>query len=963
MKKAITLLSFFLMLTMLTAQDHIITLSGTSFSPNSLTINVGETVQWNNTGGTHNVNGSIATYSNNPEGFMSGSAAPAPWMFSHTFNTPGVYQYRCDPHFSLGMMGTITVVGAAAGDVVISEINYNNPGTDNYEFIEFYNKGAAAVQLEGWTISSAINYTFPAYTLDPGAFVVVSNNTTLFEAAFGFAPLGWNASSNALNNVGENIVLSDASGMVVDSVHYLATAPWPTTPNGAGPSLVLCDLNSDNDLASNWAAAVTPTGAFVGVGEIRATPGAALPCPAGPQVGYVTSNVNVLENSGDVFVNVFIANGNASPTTVILNADLASTATGDVDYSAALPITLIFPGGVVADTQTVTITVNDDAVIEGDEVLLLDMSSPTLGATVTSSAFHLNIGDDDAPLSGALVITGVFDTQVESGGTWAKGCELKALSDIPDLSIYSVGFANNGGGTDGEEAILPAISLTAGECVWVANDSALFHNFFGFPPTLADSDAGINGDDAIELFENGQVIDVFGDITYPSGSMLAWNYQDGWAYRKDGTGPDGTIFTLNNWIYSGTDVFDLQTSNATAAVPFPVCDYSPVAPMTAELVDDDFVVQSGVAASLDVLANDILPAPITSLTIVSPPAHGTANINGLVNISYTSTGGYCGSDSFTYEVCDAGGCDQATVNITVECYPLLNIGDVTTVTNGQPDSVGITCELHGIVYGIDFQGVNGSGVPQDAVQFYLNDGTGSISVFSAQSFGYTVQEGDEVAVRGTIMNFNCLTQIGDVDTLFKISSNNALLPPAITTFLNESLESDLVEFTNMILVDPSTWIPTGTGFNVMIKSTINQGASPISMRIDNDCELFNMPAPVGAFHAIGLGSQFVSGGAGGCVDGYQFLPRYAADIILLNGTKESQLEGKISFYPNPVNDELFLKTDIIIDDVIMSNALGQQVLQVKRPGNRIDVGELQAGLYLISFRSGSEVLTSKFIKQ
>ena len=48
-----------------------------------------------------------------------------------------------------------------------------------------------------------------------------------------------------------------------------------------------------------------------------------------------------------------------------------------------------------------------------------------------------------------MVITGVVDGPL-SGGT-PKAVELCVLNDIPDLSIYGVGSANNGGGSDGEE--------------------------------------------------------------------------------------------------------------------------------------------------------------------------------------------------------------------------------------------------------------------------------------------------------------------------------------------------------------------------------------------------------------------------------------------------------------------------------------------------------------------------------
>lgn len=866
----------------------------------------------------------------------------------------------------------LTVAGIFASgfsqNVLITEINYNNPGTDDYEFIEFYNKGTAAVQLEGWTISNAINFTFPSYSLDPGAYVVVAIDAPAFLAAFGVTALDWDQTGgNVLNNTSENIVLSNAAGMVVDSVHYADVAPWPSGssgPDGFGPSLVLCDYDANNDLGENWAAASTPTGFTVNNIEILANPGAASNCATGPVISFQFSNINIQENAGDVFVNITLTNGNANPTSVTISADAASTATAPGDYTTSLPVMVTFPGGMMSATQTVTISVVDDSEIEQTESLILKLSAPTNGATIVNASFTLNITDNDTPSAGSLLISGVFDAQPGAAG--AKGVELKALQAIPDLSIYGIGSASNGGGTDGQEITLPAGTLAAGECIYIAADSALFAAYFGINSIANGAGASINGDDAIELFENGVVIDVFGDISYTAGSgpTLPWNYLDGWAYRKDGTGPDGSLFNLNNWTIAA-NALNGGTNNTSAPNPFPVCDYSTVAPMTAELTDDIFTVPFGVATNLNVLTNDVLPVAITSMTVVSGPSNGTAMVNGLIDITYTPSNGYCGPDAFTYEVCDAGGCDQATVTITVECpvlYPAYNLGTVTTVTNGVPDSLGITAELQGTVYGIDYQGVNAGGTPLPAVQFYINDGTGSISVFGSQNFGYVVKEGDKVKVRGEIGNFNCLTQVSNLDTIIFVSANNPLLPPSITTFLNESFESELVQFTNMAMVNPADWNPGGTGFNVRIKNVINPTADTIIMRIDNDCALFNMPAPIGTFHAIGIGGQFVSGGAA-CVGGYQFLPRFASDIISLNSADEPFLADKISFYPNPVSDQLFIKSDIIIDDVIVANAIGQQVLRTKSPGERLDVSQLEAGLYLISFHAGGEVWTSKFVKQ
>ena len=178
-----------------------------------------------------------------------------------------------------------------------------------------------------------------------------------------------------------------------------------------------------------------------------------------------------------------------------------------------------------------------------------------------------------------LVITGVVDGPL-TGGT-PKAVEVYVLADIADLSLYAIGSANNGGGTNGPEAILSG-SATAGDFLYLASTSEDFEAFFGFAPDFVDGAASINGDDAIELFYDGDgygtgdpetVVDTFGDINV-DGNGEPWEYLDGWAYRIDGTGPDGTTFVLDNWTFSGIDALDGETTNADAATPFPIGSYT-----------------------------------------------------------------------------------------------------------------------------------------------------------------------------------------------------------------------------------------------------------------------------------------------------------------------------------------------------------------------------------------------------
>lgn len=169
-----------------------------------------------------------------------------------------------------------------------------------------------------------------------------------------------------------------------------------------------------------------------------------------------------------------------------------------------------------------------------------------------------------------LIVTGVFDGPL-TGGT-PKAVEVYVVDDIADLSIYGFGSANNGGGSDGEEFTFPADAVVAGQYFYIATTTVEFNTFFGFDPDYVTDAAGINGDDAVEIFMNGTAVDVFGDINV-DGTGEPWEYMDGWAYRMDGTGPS-TTFTVSEWIYSGINALDGEATNASAATPWPLGTYS-----------------------------------------------------------------------------------------------------------------------------------------------------------------------------------------------------------------------------------------------------------------------------------------------------------------------------------------------------------------------------------------------------
>jgi len=158
-------------------------------------------------------------------------------------------------------------------DLIINEINYNNAGTDTYEFVELYNKRNTPVDVSAFGFGdnlANIGYRFPDGTMVPAlGYIVLTMDVAGFEAEFGVGtanPL-LDYGTFGLNNDGGDFIHwihvnnIDYNGTNVrsDLVNYLDTDPWPTAPDGGGPSLELRSPALDNSLAASWKASSVTT--------------------------------------------------------------------------------------------------------------------------------------------------------------------------------------------------------------------------------------------------------------------------------------------------------------------------------------------------------------------------------------------------------------------------------------------------------------------------------------------------------------------------------------------------------------------------------------------------------------------------------------------------------------------------------------------------------------------------------
>ena len=143
--------------------------------------------------------------------------------------------------------------------LVINRIMYHPestvyyPESDKQEFIGIFNNGDQPVDLTGIYFSgTGLVYQFPVNSvIGPDTSLYLGSNTEVFRTKYGFEPFG--EFTRHLSNNGQNIVLADGFGNVIDSVHYSNMVPWPDA-DGNGYYLQLPDPFLDNALPINWKA-------------------------------------------------------------------------------------------------------------------------------------------------------------------------------------------------------------------------------------------------------------------------------------------------------------------------------------------------------------------------------------------------------------------------------------------------------------------------------------------------------------------------------------------------------------------------------------------------------------------------------------------------------------------------------------------------------------------------------------
>ncbi len=430
---------------------------------------------------------------------------------------------------SCGVNGTPGAVNSTAPcsslELVITEIHYN-PADDlgfvdtAYEFVEIYNAGATAIDLENFSLTGS-NFTFPAATIAPGEYIVLAVDPASYSGN-GYQVLG--PLTGSLSNSGESVALFDAGGTLVDEVVYSDVAPWPSLADGNGVSIELVDPSLDNSDPANWQASCAVNG----------TPGAAasiLPCPVlSTNIFAIQSDVDA--NGGSNLAGQFVSISGVV-TGVYTTAGLFAMQDGTGAFSG--------------------IWVSGAGAAQGDNVTVEGWLSELNGlTTVVADDVTVNSSSNTLPAAEVLTTAAVNDEQWEGVLVRSTGVIVNG-----DLGFGEFSFDDGSGLTKADDLAYNATPLNAGDSYRVTGP--LYFSFAEFkfaPRDMNDVEKLGCTDNTASNYDPAAVIDD-GTCAAPAATCATEDFTNmppnNSSYTsRTWTGTDGVIWTAEGARTDGT---------------------------------------------------------------------------------------------------------------------------------------------------------------------------------------------------------------------------------------------------------------------------------------------------------------------------------------------------------------------------------------------------------------------------
>ncbi|ABC82832.1 Ig-like domain-containing protein [Anaeromyxobacter dehalogenans] len=490
--------------------------------------------------------------------------------------------------------------------------------------------------------------------VDDGPPTAAGEAVTLAEG--GVVVIGVLANDTVVDGVSALEVIAGPTGgtAVVNADHTITYTPAPAF-NGAD-AFTYQVTDGDGQTASatvNITVTAVDSGAPAAVADSASTPeGTAVVVP-------VLANDTVLDRPATVTVLAAPAHGSA-----VANADGTVTYTPAAGWNGTDAFTYQVAdadGQIASATVNVTVTPVDS----GTPAAVADAATTPEGSAI-AVAVLANDTVQDPPATVTLLSAPAHGSAVANADGTVTYTPAAGWNGS-DVFTYQVADL------DGQTASA-TVSITV-----TAVDS-------GAPVAAADGATTAEGTAVVvAVLANDTVQDLPATVTVLSAP----------AHGTAVANADGTVTYTPPAGWNGADAFayqvadlDGQTASATVNVTVtPVDSGAPVA------VADSVTTGEGIATLVAVLANDTVLDPPATVTVLAPPAHGTAIVNADGTITYTPAAGWNGADAFTYQVADLDG-QAATASVTVSVTPAdsgapVALADSASTAEGSPAIVPV----------------------------------------------------------------------------------------------------------------------------------------------------------------------------------------------------------------------------------------------------------------------------------
>ena len=414
------------------------------------------------------------------------------------------------------------------GDVIISEF-YADPspsfGLPEVEFIEIYNKSNKIFNLQGWKIGDASgDGTIGTSWLLPGEYKVLcaTSSVELFTTTSAVAT----SSFPSLNNSGDDVVLKDNYGIVLDKLSF--TDAWYQDENKkeGGFTLELINPNDPCSDENNWIASTD----FLG-----GTP------------GHVNSVYNITPDNENPQVTYLLV---MSPNWLEIHFNEGMDSTSLVNASMTFNPTLTIQSRQIAGAFPNQLIVQFNENLVGSQTYNLNLQN-IADCWLNSSDYLGQFILPENPAVGDLVINEILQNPLNGGSDWielhnnsSKVINLKdwQLANFDNDTIYNF------------KTISDNYLLLPNDYVVVGKDSSFVKEHYPFSVTgkflYSELPSYNNDSGTVYLIYNSEIID---KVSY----LDSWHFKlldntDGVSLER--IDPNGASSSGFNWHSAAEDV-------------------------------------------------------------------------------------------------------------------------------------------------------------------------------------------------------------------------------------------------------------------------------------------------------------------------------------------------------------------------------------------------------------------------